>query len=126
MGTTPESADPSGPHSSKQEERIEMVRLALQEQIGVQATNSHYTVAADPNPPPPPRREEVGRDEGEEEEVTGMASAVRRTRLNDERVIETESNGVNGSTVVSGEELNNNDTHHVVEEHVEGSNGMYL
>jgi len=52
-----------------------MIRLALQEQIGVQATNSHYA-----NFEPPPTvatsRANVG-ESREEEEVTGMGGISR-------------------------------------------------
>lgn len=66
------------PLSAKQEERIEMIRLALQEQIGVQATNSHY---ANFEPPPTtsiPQSSRANLEEGrEEEEVTGMGGTSR-------------------------------------------------
>jgi len=54
-----------------------MTRLALQEQIGVQATNSHY---ANFDPPPTSISQTTNRANGqrveeEEEEVTGMGGA---------------------------------------------------
>ncbi|GAA5964646.1 hypothetical protein JCM3765_007655 [Sporobolomyces pararoseus] len=79
---------------ARQEERIRMIRIALEEQIGVQATNSHYTNAGSTtttssNPSTQStstttRPATAGEDE-EEEEVTGMASAVRRPQRGVER-----------------------------------------
>lgn len=35
-----------------QQERLHMVRLALQDQLGIDAANSHYSIAADAIPRP--------------------------------------------------------------------------
>ncbi|GAA6016197.1 hypothetical protein JCM11491_003766 [Sporobolomyces phaffii] len=73
---------------SKQEERIEMIRLALEEQIGVQATNGHYASSRESDHPTSlsaaptttaagAAAEAVGEAE-DDEEVTGMVGATRR------------------------------------------------
>lgn len=70
-----------------------MIRIALEDQIGVQATNSHYTNAGsttrtDSNSSSIQSTSTTTRSSTaaeEEEEVTGMASAVRRTQREAER-----------------------------------------
>lgn len=69
-------------HSAKQRERIEMIRIALEEQIGVPATNSHYSTAAADRQPLSRRTATHGlanEREDRDAEVTGIAPAVRRT-----------------------------------------------
>ncbi|GAA5988727.1 hypothetical protein JCM5350_001996 [Sporobolomyces pararoseus] len=79
---------------ARQEERIRMIRIALEDQIGVQATNSHYTNAGSTtrsnlNSSSTQSTSTTTRSstaEEEEEEVTGMASAVRSTQREAERI----------------------------------------
>ncbi|GAA5902837.1 uncharacterized protein JCM6883_007258 [Sporobolomyces salmoneus] len=82
---------------AKQEERIQMIRLALEEQIGVQASNSHYSTREDTiqststSAPTQQSTRNEAAEEDEEEEVTGMAGAVRRSQVESERRTGNES-----------------------------------
>jgi hypothetical protein len=93
-----------------------MIRIALEEQIGVQATNSHYsTTTSTTSSNLTPSTSTTTRNE--EEEVTGMAGAVSRIQVGrPERVdsagVVVETNG----TVREEEEAEEEAT----------SNGMYL
>ncbi|GAA6060202.1 hypothetical protein JCM10212_002281 [Sporobolomyces blumeae] len=64
-----------------QQERIAMIRISLEEQIGVQASNSHYSVRPDPAPTSTATTgTNQGDDEEEVEEVTGMTATRTRTQ----------------------------------------------
>lgn len=72
-------------HSARQQERITMIRLALEEQVGVDAANPHYGLAGSttaatlaPAALAPPTSAAPAVNGAQEDEVTGVTSSDAR------------------------------------------------